>query len=47
MRKGLVNFIIRLVGALMLVASALTLSYVFGILSIVLLLVGTVMLTAD
>jgi hypothetical protein len=45
MRKGLGQFLLKLVGALMLIASALTLSFVFGIVSILLLLVGTVLLT--
>lgn len=47
MRRGIVSFLIKLGGALMLVASALVLEYVFGIISILLLLFGTVLLTSD
>jgi hypothetical protein len=47
MKKGAIDFILKLVGALMLVASTFFLNIVFGIISIVLLLVGTVLLTSD
>ncbi len=47
MRKGWLGLVLKLVGGLMLIACVLPLSYAFGIISVVLLLVGTVLLTAS